>query len=316
MLNFKKILITISILTLVIMFINGCEEEVISTYEIIQITHSDDPVCPGSKFSPRCSPIDNRLSFICSQILGSYSIWVLDMDTNEYNNIIDVVDPPIYLSWSPDANFILFSDSGPNQTRDLYYISVENGLIEQQPVKIPLPEGHKTWEHDWSPDGEWIVYANDTDGFIWKIRIDGTEPTRLIEGSYPRWKSNGNKIVFDNNFAGVGGDIFTINSDGSCLTCLLSSQYSYYDARQPDWSPGGNYVVFFTLYGLHVVNDNGGGEPIKLTDVAGYLGHITPTWTYNCEYIVFKWGIESEDGVIVEEDQLYKINPKLGWGVE
>jgi len=301
-----------------LMFLTVCDEERASIYEIIRITDYYDTICPGEKFAPICSPIDNRVAFIGLKPNSDYeTIWTFDMETLEYICLDALyIDCAPMLSWSQDGKYILYSTDDYFEGKDyiLYYISSNNKQQMLEPIKVETPEGHEPRHPDWSPDGEWIVYNNNADGYIWKIKLDGSEPTIITEGECPRWSPDGTRIVYIDDSDSDFNNIYTIKSDGSEKTLILPGEYR--DIYWPDWSPSGEYITF-TDESIFIVPSSGGTQ-IQITDgyTLIYIGHLFPTWTYDEEYIVFWDDISVNAEGYPEYNQLYKINPKLGWGVE
>jgi Tol biopolymer transport system component len=324
----KFLSISLLFLLIVLTLITCEEDEVVSRYNPIQITFSYHSICPGAKYAPRCSPIDDRLAFvgvISYEESDDYTIWTLDIKTGEYNYVggCKIQKHPVYISWSPDAQYILYYTDEPNENPELQYVRVtadENEYIVNTPITIPTPEGHKPWQPDWSPDGEWIVYSNYADGYIWKIRPDGSNPTRITRGMFPRWSPDGTMIAFSDDNGDTRDDIYTIPAEDGEPTLIVSGEY---DDTQPDWSPDGEYIAYSIYRGLNFdredifVVSSSGGEPIQITNswpddedsVPLTFGHMFPTWSYDGENIIF-WSCICPGDF---PSQLFKINPKEGW---
>jgi Tol biopolymer transport system component len=290
----------------------GCDEKTISNYEIIRITDYYHDVCPGEKYAPRCSPVDNRLAFI-GMHPDSYEdcIWTLDMEDDEYTYLETTdVDSSSFLSWSPDGEYILYSTRENDYI--LYYIPSDNQSQFIEPVEIPIPEGHKPIMPDWSPDGEWVIYSNYDDGYIWKIKIDGSDATRITKGIYPRWSPDGTMIVFCKDNGSTNYDILTIPSSGGEPVWIVSGEYDEYN---PDWSPDGEYIAYVnSKYGIYVCYPSGENKTrIVKCETIIHIGCNFPTWTNNGEYLVFWNDLSINEDDYPEYNQLYKINPKHGW---
>jgi serine/threonine protein kinase len=73
----------------------------------------------------------------------------------------------------------------------------------------------------WSPDGKWIVTGgNDTTGpGLFKIRIDGGAPVRLVAGPAfnPVWSPDGNLIVYAGANSSVDAPLLAIRPDGTSV---------------------------------------------------------------------------------------------------
>lgn len=153
--------------------------------------------------------------------------------------------------------------------------------------------GATSWLPRWSHDGEKIVFASsrNPDGTdtvntttntgtntsnVWVVNADGTNLTALttinaastIRTSNPVWSPDDTKIAFysqrnldGSNSASATGvnNIWAINDDGTGLTALTSTTASGADSFNPQWSPDGSKVTFYSkrkVDGSDTVNTN------------------------------------------------------------
>lgn len=138
----------------------------------------------------------------------------------------------------------------------------------------------------WSPDGRSVVVARDLGGGdveLAALDAGGTSPTVLTADpgaeANPRWSRDGSRIAFDRN-----GDIFTVETDGSQELNLTAGTERVSGA--PDWSPGGNRIVFHSI-------GEADGDFIYVMDADG--GNVTPlapgrspTWSPDGGKIAFE----------------------------
>lgn len=143
---------------------------------------------------------------------------------------------------------------------------------------------------DWSPDGEWIVYAEQgaaTEG-LFRARTDGSEPQRLTAGEaidrYPAWSPDGKRIVFARRL-GSGWDLF-VRTVADNTEERLTSDGKY--VGHPAWSPDGSRIAFDTFYGEQTeiaVLDLATRAIARLTDRAG--NDLIPAWSADGRRIAF-----------------------------
>lgn len=73
---------------------------------------------------------------------------------------------------------------------------------------------------------------------IYLMNADGTGPRKLISGSAPGWSPDAKRVAFSDNNDYTGGDLQSINVDGSDVQGLRSR------GSFPTWSPGGERLAF------------------------------------------------------------------------
>ncbi len=89
----------------------------------------------------------------------------------------------------------------------------------------------------WSPDCRKIAYERD--GEVYVMEADGSEHSRLREGSSPAWSPDGERIALIKE-----GALYVMAADGSNERMLAPHSS---DCSGPDWSPDGARIVFSTF---------------------------------------------------------------------
>ncbi len=138
----------------------------------------------------------------------------------------------------------------------------------------------------WSPDGQEVAFAYggirgtptgaipfgllvlEANGTVRRLT---TSPT-VISGQ-PSWSPDGSKIAFTES-VGTGTSIFVVNSSGTDLRRLTTSDQAW----GPSWSPDGSKIAFAqTLpasyglgrYGIFTIDSGGSGSPTRIGEASG-----------------------------------------------
>ena len=139
----------------------------------------------------------------------------------------------------------------------------------------------------WRTTGTFDIHLIDPDG---TNQLNITDDSR--KDASPDWSPDGSRIVFERETgrSSEGGpgtkDVFIMNSDGSEQTNLTDDVEA--DYREPDWSPDGARIAFFTSRDrdgeIYVMNPDGSGLT-RLTDVPGV--DTSPNWSPDGAKIAF-----------------------------
>jgi Tol biopolymer transport system component len=95
---------------------------------------------------------------------------------------------------------------------------------------------------DWSPDGQWLLYTNQSGIFtqLYQIKRDGSDNTYISRQGYSN-NSNGDyspdssTIAFERS-----GTIYTVLTDGSASAVSIGLT-----GKWPRWSPDGSALVYY-----------------------------------------------------------------------
>ncbi|WP_225724779.1 MULTISPECIES: hypothetical protein [unclassified Nocardia] len=164
----------------------------------------------------------------------------------------------------------------------------------------------KYTEPGFAPGGDWIVFQENVDqntpgarGTIWKVRTDGSDPTKLVDGPatntdnrQPNWSPRGDMIVFQSRTGNSGPwRLITIAPDGSGRRVITGGDGEDTD---PSFGPDGNWVVYSSEHGglanaqIFVTRSDGAGQPVRVTTFDGYDG--APSWSPDGAWIAFESG--------------------------
>ncbi|MDX9800001.1 MAG: hypothetical protein RBT69_01545 [Spirochaetia bacterium] len=173
-------------------------------------------------------------------------------------------DGPVYagafaiqhISVSPDQKYIAFSDV--QATAEYFILDIQNPLTPTL-INSSSPFGPSTI--NWSPDGEYVVFASDNlspgNEEIYNYKLNGGNLTQLTSGpsipTNPIWSPRGDKILFlDDDF---GYDLlYTMNTDGSDRLQIANHSSVI---TNPSWSPDGRRVAYIWSGQLFVVDADG-----------------------------------------------------------
>ncbi len=217
-------------------------------------------------------------------------------------------------SWHPSAGVAFASDRAG---RDEVWVLPPGG---HRPTRVTEHRGDTGYlEPSFSPDGSWIVFqesvekenaARESDddpsalGSLWKVRRDGSDPTRLLDGPatrtdnrQPNWSPKGDRLVFQRRAAdSEDWALYVMNADGTGLRRLTDGPGEHTD---PSWSPDGRSVVFSSTAGgldtpqIFVIPADG-GRPTRVTrSGGGYDG--APSWSPDGRWIAFEARSGDED---------------------
>lgn len=131
-----------------------------------------------------------------------------------------------------------------------------------------------------SPDGKWIAYLSDRDGWdhLYVIATSGGDPVQLTEGPFevwrPRWSHDSRKIAFDANEPGKLGDRRLGIADLSAGPAHASVSYLTSGRGTniaPIWSPDDRRLVYQhtdpqNSADLFVIDAKSNSQPVRLSD--------------------------------------------------
>ena len=121
-------------------------------------------------------------------------------------------------------------------------------LVRYDPVRklfVPYLGGIPARFLSFSADGKWVAYRIETDGTLWRSRVDGTEKLQLtfppLVAHHSSWSPDGKRIVFGAHPPGGPSRLYWVEAAGGKPEALTSREFP---DSQPSWSPDGRFIAF------------------------------------------------------------------------
>jgi Tol biopolymer transport system component len=224
----------------------------------VQLTSNGCPNYPNQScdFAPSWSPFSGRIAF-CSYRSGSTQIWVMNSDGSNLRQLTTALsmqdtglesvgnsgneETDCNLSWKPDETAIAYTGLTANVTGDyavnVYYYTISNGssiqLTSTNHYSYPSSICHTP---TWSPDGTTITFSDDNtltgDNYggsgIYSFAVNGPANTPVYQNLnahewFPRYSTDGKKILFSSNVASGYWGVYSINPDGTGMTEIIGT---------------------------------------------------------------------------------------------
>ena len=149
-----------------------------------------------SAADPAWSPDGSRVAFSAAES-GNQDVYLVDIDGTNFVRVTNHADADQAPAWSPDGTRIVFSSTRDgDDVKDLFVIDLSQGTEAEgnKPEQLTFADTLDI-DPDWSPDGQYIVYAAHTFGAahatLFVIDTNGERQFQLTrENTYhsPRWR--------------------------------------------------------------------------------------------------------------------------------
>jgi dipeptidyl aminopeptidase/acylaminoacyl peptidase len=186
--------------------------------------------------------------------------------------------------WADAAHLVFDRQSNDFKKRTIYVADASTGTaraihedVEEQFWSIP---GNAGVSGQPSPDGKWIAYLSDRDGWdhLYVMPASGGDPVQITKGRFeawrPTWSHDGKKIAFDANEPDKPGDrrlgIADISSGPAHATITYVTEGKGTNTT-PVWSPDDTRVAYQhtdpqNSADLWVIEAKPGAKPVRLSD--------------------------------------------------
>ncbi|KAF0241411.1 MAG: hypothetical protein FD180_4455 [Planctomycetota bacterium] len=188
---------------------------------------------------PDLSPIDARLAWVVRDRSGApysrFQVFVGEVPDGAKRLVASAESDLCQPDFSADGRAIVWTESFEGSPRlwmtDL--ASLKSTFITEGASPAT------------SPDGQWIAFEYGSPPSLFKVRLDGTDRTRLTEGidaRRPTWSPDSCWIAFGQfDSEGRADDIWAVRSDGSRYLRVTWDPAPEWD---PCWAPDGR--IYFT----------------------------------------------------------------------
>lgn len=198
---------------------------------------------------PSYSP-DGKAIIFSSNRSGNLDLWLLSVETGTVRQLTDDAAHDWDPGFSPDGESIVWSS---DRTGNLeVWIADKDGSGSRQLTR----DGRDAENPTVTPDG-WVLYwsAHPKNKGIWKIREDGTEATRLLEGSFniTDVSPDGRYVAFvSNNLTNFRITLYFVNVetgelDPARIEMTIPVGASGIGFGRPRWMPDSKAIAYVGL---------------------------------------------------------------------
>ena len=226
--------------------------------------------------------------------------FVFTSDREGRPNVYELLAPRWFEFWKKPAavritgNQIPILASAPARDSTQLFVlgRMDQGAMEALDPRTgtlePFLGGLAASEFVISPDRQWMAYTAYPTGYLWRSKVDGSEPLQLTNSFTltPRWSPDGKWLVYSAYSGNDAFKLYRISADGGAPEKLIASGVH---EMHPTWSPDGKSIAFnyynFTdqpLDGIFTV-DLASRKVFLMPDTAGFQ---TPSWSPDGKFLV------------------------------
>lgn len=239
----------------------------------------------GEDFAPAWSPKKNMIAFL-SRRNGAPALWLMDWNGASKRQISDQGLQINRFRWAPDSKSIGL-EIATGRFSWIAVLDVESGEVEALTSRAETAE-----IGDWSPDGEWLLYAvvdGDTTG-IRRRNPNGVDEITVTTGrdTDPRWSPDGRKIAFSRTTGTAGNatsNLVVTDQDGDKSVNVAPDDFDEASFR---WAPDSKHIMFVSEATgnaeIYIVTPDG-KDTKQLT--SNRVIDAAPRWNSNGSSILF-----------------------------
>jgi Tol biopolymer transport system component len=216
-----------------------------STSRLVWIDRSGEEVgvlaAAGGNAQPRISPKGDRVAFqLPDPQTGNRDVWFIEVArgiTARLTNHVANDSSPV---WSPDGRQLLFTSDRDGGTEMFPYLKTTMDPGSGESMQF----SRNAVPHDWSANGQWIVYGDGGDLFVGRA---GAEPFTFLRTpaaeDYPRFSPDGKWIAYASNESGQT-EVYVRPFAGEPAGPGGKLQVSHTGGVQAAWGPLGRELFY------------------------------------------------------------------------